>query len=435
MDTININPVLDLSKEYMRDMPDLSGHIHVTKLKLSWNSFSKLNIEHFPPNVKTLILSHNSIEDIIDEKVIPLSVEKLRINSNGIKEFNGSKLGNLRKLNISNNYIKKFVFPPNVNNVDISNNEIEILPDFPKSLVMMDCSANNLDELPTVNNGLMMLACASNRIRDISNLPNSIKLLEASDNLIRSVYNVPRRIETLKLSNNHISDFDCDLPNSLNELFLDNNKLRRVPKLPALIIVICLQQNMIEEIDDDDIPLYTEYVDISDNHIKKIPQCFKANIREFKCSGNYDKHNEYFNDNNLRKSIDLDDTSYEMSYYDDTSYNSADPDVTELSYLYNKDKDKKKNKRKQENIDFYFPDDDDNDSPYSQLYGPYRDHTPNFNNSRLYNTNSNFNSFKDLDYYKKLHETSNTPATTHWVDSRIKDPYCVSVYNTKKIVL
>ena len=440
------NHLLNISRHYMTSIPYLSNYVNITKLNMSVNLLCKIDPSNLPPNLTTLILSKNNIDIVIDKTIIPLNIKKLKLNDNKIPKFDGTGLINLKKLYISGNQLTEFIFPPNIENLDISNNALSVLDNFPQTLKIIDCGNNHLEYLPKINNDLIMMVCNLNRIDTLSNLPDTIKLLDASDNLIRSIKSIPNSMQDLKLSNNLLTEITCRLPPTLNELYLDNNTLSKIPKLPNSVKTICLQQNELEEIDIEDIPMYAEYIDVSNNRIKEIPEYLKKNIKTFKYAGNFENCDIDY------KKLTIDDD--DVSYYDDSLWNDDDDD--NYAYLYknantnkNKNKNKKEEKKNQGTIYEYFKDDDANDpdNPYTSYdpnasydpYPNYQNYNYNHNYNHIYGNSNKFSpyrddssSYKNLDYYKKLH---NTTTNTEYTNINLGNPCCLSVYNKKQIIL
>jgi hypothetical protein len=381
---------LDMSKSHIVAFPDLSQYTNITSLNVSHNYIYNLDVDFFPPYIKSLSLSNNHLTGCVDD-VLPLTIEKLKLDNNNISKFDGSKFLNLKELSIASNNLVCFTFPPNIESLDISTNKLLKLPRFPDSLKGIACSNNLLTTLPTMNESLKCLSCNINKIEFLPYLPASLRELDASDNVIHTVVNLPNSLRCLLLSNNKLSGITCKTLNNLETLDIDNNRLQQVPLLPKNIINVNLAYNKIEEIDHSDIPYTVDKLNISYNRILEIPSGFRARFAEFEYQGN-----KY-------ATRDFDMKKYGIS--DENEYNDDDDD-----YLMGS----------KNNIHNYF------DKHKNDRYDPY-------DSDFRYGNSYNHESYKNLSYYDKLHNSVKYPDT--YTDDNLKNPYCVSVYNTKKIVL
>lgn len=393
-----ISESLALTRSYMTTIPNLNSYRNVTKLDMSHNLLSTIDITKFPPNLTTLILSKNNINITIDSTVIPPQIEKLKLENNLITKFDGSRLVNLKVLKISGNKLSEFIYPPNINHLDISDNNLMKLRNrCPQSLTYLDCSNNNFITLPILNESMVILNCSSNRLELLPALPDTLKILNAGSNLIEIIYELPDNIEGIDLSSNLLNNITCHHLRNLQEMTLENNKLREIPKLPFGLKTLCIQQNEILELRFTDIPFSVRYLDVSDNYITEVPRMLIDRIPTFKYSTNFGNNNAY-----------SDTSKYNVSSGSDSPmYDSDDADV---SYLY-ADKTKK-----QKTISEYF----DKGDPYGM------------NNRRAWHESND--TYKNLGYYNRLHNPQYANPTPY-VDPNLTDPYCVSIYNKKEITL
>lgn len=267
-------------------MPDFSEYDNLTELNMSHNSFCTIDPVKLPPYLMKLILIKNNLNSTINHKVILSTITMLCLDENLIDVFDGRELRNLKQLSIKNNDLREFIFPPNISMLYISGNKITNLDDFPASLRAIDCSHNQLSQLPKINIGLTELLCNLNIIEELPDLPDSIMALDASDNLLRTIEQLPANLEDLTLNGNSLSDISCSLPKFLKELYLDDNQFTYLPPMPSYIEIICIKNNKITKLHSQEIPFNVNHLNISNNKLSEIPLILKNRIKEFIFSGN-----------------------------------------------------------------------------------------------------------------------------------------------------
>jgi Leucine-rich repeat (LRR) protein len=140
---------------YINDIPKSTEIISIKQ-----NNLTKITF--LMENLREVHLSKNNITDI--EELLD-SIELLDISNNNIGMIVLFPL-KLKLLNAYNCKLKKILckFPPNLEKLDLYNNELEFVPDFPNSLTWADLSANDLRTIPNNIKNLTYL--------DISNNPN-----------------------------------------------------------------------------------------------------------------------------------------------------------------------------------------------------------------------------------------------------------------------
>jgi len=386
----------------MTYIPNLSNYVKITTLNMSNNIISTIDIKDLPPNLEKLILTKNNIGIAIDSTVIPGKIKKLFLNDNLISKFYGQNFKNLTKLSVSSNKLIEFVFPPNVKIVDISGNQLTKLPNFPSSLRAIDCGHNMLEKLPKLNDNLVELTVNLNRLSTLSDLPNTLISLDASDNLINSIIRLPDNLRDLNLNNNLLCEI-CILPESLTDLHLDDNSFTELPYLPSNITTICIKKNGIRQFNPDEIPLSVTHLDISHNKIHEIPLILKHRLDRFDYSGNSDTISS-----NAITRYTIDNDSY------------SNDDENDYNHLFNSD-DPFDNK--------YFS--EYNKTDYDNTHNPYSNYSnPNLNYQKYLNRQNKLNGY-NAEYYGT--DYFNDTTKYNFVDINLKNPRCVSVYNTKII--
>lgn len=163
----------------------------IENLKLSLFNSSKLRVYfayfknhncHLCHNLKTLDLSYNNIDDdFLARLYFPPLIQDLDLSNNNIytlsDSFNISNLNNLKKLDLSNNNLIK----------------ISISVGMSSKLEVLVLSGNNLHNCnflhkPLFQN-LVNLNLSRNLISNLANLPLSLKILDLSGNFLSSFFN------------------------------------------------------------------------------------------------------------------------------------------------------------------------------------------------------------------------------------------------------
>jgi Leucine-rich repeat (LRR) protein len=275
---------MDLQNYSITQMPDLHTYDWLKKLDLRNNEIKKLTKDHFPPNLKTFNIKNNFIKELTYFNFSE-SVTHLNASENKIESFDGECFINIRRLQLENNKLNSFVFPPNVKYVNISNNNLTELPDFPEQLLIIRCEKNSITELPFLNEKLKEINFSENEIKKIPDFPANLNIIDFSNNSINTIDNLPDLLTHLYLSDNKIETFEVILPENLVVLDISGNRFIDVPSLPPNIMEVDISNNSILEINF--IPYSVVKFDCTNNRITTIPQeLLERRILEIK----YDSH-------------------------------------------------------------------------------------------------------------------------------------------------
>lgn len=121
--------------------------------------------------IKSVYLQSNQIDDTFDVKYLPLTLKDLNLSKNKLSKF----------LNFS--------LHVNLSDVNLSNNMLTQMPEFPFSIKYVNVSGNQIDDIKTLKklSNLQVLNVTNNNIKSLDNLPDNIVELYASGNPIESV--------------------------------------------------------------------------------------------------------------------------------------------------------------------------------------------------------------------------------------------------------
>jgi Leucine-rich repeat (LRR) protein len=153
------------------------------------------------------------IDGILFNRLLRLDkVQKIKIVNTNI-----TTLANIPP-NVLNIFVKKGdiqivnfkLVPTNVKKVEIINNRINriLFLDELINLTYLDLSQNNLESIPQLSKNLKTFIATHNKIKKISNLNKNLMELNLSNNLIEQVCNVPPDLELLNISRNLIRIVD-----------------------------------------------------------------------------------------------------------------------------------------------------------------------------------------------------------------------------------
>lgn len=128
--------------------------------------------------------------------------------------------------------------------LDVSNNNLSVLPELPETLSSLLVGANQLTSLPPLPVDLTELDAGHNQIRALTFLPVGLTSLKVNNNNIVMVDKVPVGLVKLDVSHNQLAVMPT-LPHHLKELYADNNKLVRLTDLPADLLVLNVSNNQL----------------------------------------------------------------------------------------------------------------------------------------------------------------------------------------------
>lgn len=238
-------------------------------LDLSRRRMGVFPMQEIPLQTAWLVLSNNQISRVPDEIKRLQMIERLALNDNSISEVEEG-FGQLSKLTW----------------VDMTRNNLKGLPSnlYFNKLVGLGLSENDFEEIPQcVFNfkSLKKFGFFSNRIKFISpkieNLRNLVKL-DLSNNLIEELPDeicCLNNLSWLNLSNNKLKKLPSNFGMLVNleELGLGNNSLEEIPDMSNIkrLRIFSAFNNKIKSFDIKSSSI--RKIDLSNNQIKKFPEC------------------------------------------------------------------------------------------------------------------------------------------------------------------
>lgn len=131
----------------------------------------------------------------------------------------------IHHMTISENY-NDIVF------IDMSDNDIYLLPKLPKNLQVLICCNCKLSRIKKLPDSLSFLNCSNNYLTSICELPSHLKTFGCAHNNLCSMPTLPSGLQSFWCNHNQLKILDY-LPNSLEFLHCHNNPdLKRLPPLP-----------------------------------------------------------------------------------------------------------------------------------------------------------------------------------------------------------
>lgn len=313
-------------------------------IKTNASQLKLLSIANEILDLSYLNITHLSIENSsLTQLKAPLSLTHLNITSclSLSNIINLNELTLLNELTINDTKIGRLNdLPPNLATIDLSSNNLSILPILPNSVKTLKCSNNpiyilnlptNLNmlfcskcklksidlckTLKTVNisnnqitkidlfEGLVDINIGNNPIRSVELWPATLKRLNINGTKIRNIDSIPRNIELLNISNTLVDNIDLNdlsdikhlsvaglgilalpyIPSTITSLNISFNNLRKLPKLPNTLTNLECQNNMLREITN--LPSKLRILNCSNNRIKIIDK-LPEGIADVICSHN-----------------------------------------------------------------------------------------------------------------------------------------------------
>ncbi len=195
---------------------------------------------------------------------------------------------NLEKITCINSKLKIVSckeYPPSLNYINFSNNNIELIIDIPENITHLYLDYNNLSYINNLPENLHVLSIKNNIIRNIDFLNNNIKELYLNSNQIDKINILSDSLEHLDISKNTVIEITY-LPPNLKTFIAYNCKIQNIEcELPKKLQKIDLYNNYLEYIQD--FPDSLIWVDLSYNNLKILPGNI-SRLKYFDISSNTD---------------------------------------------------------------------------------------------------------------------------------------------------
>ncbi|UWU68073.1 NEL-type E3 ubiquitin ligase domain-containing protein [Bradyrhizobium sp. NC92] len=202
-------------------------------------------------------------------------------------------------------------FPPGLQSLDVSNNELVHLPDaLPADLRWLGASDNRLTSLPeTFPAGLQSLEIGNNQLTGLpealpesistlaigscrltslpDTLPAGLQDLDVRGNLLTSLPNaLPTGLQTLAVGGNRLTSLPETLPPDLQELEADGNRLTSLPNaLPAELRLLFARDNNLNNLPDT-LPPELQRLHVGVNRLTSLPATLPAELQVLEVRGN-----------------------------------------------------------------------------------------------------------------------------------------------------
>ena len=131
--------------------------------------------------------------------------------------------------------------------LDLSRQNLEVLPDIPPGVTELHCYSNNLTSLPPLPTGLTVLDCYMNKLTSLPSLPETLKKLVCSMNKLTILPSLPNELTDLICEMKELSTLP-PLPESLKRLECSDNQLTTLELPPRLAMLFC-KNNQITTLD------------------------------------------------------------------------------------------------------------------------------------------------------------------------------------------
>jgi hypothetical protein len=178
-------------------------------------------------------------KQMINLNALPAGLEKLYISEvSMLGTLDFSRFTKMEELILNQCEIGQIVaWPPNVRLIYANWNNLESVPEFPKSVEIVELNKNQLTDLPKIDHTqLRTLRVDKNQLKTIPILPKSLEELRAENNTLVSLPKViPAGMTRLYVRCNKLTLLPIIQNSQLEELFCGFNKLAELPQLPVTL--------------------------------------------------------------------------------------------------------------------------------------------------------------------------------------------------------
>ena len=271
---------LTVNNNKITSLPKLNTYLHLNSINFSYNSVRKVSA--IPRKMQIFIADNNKITSMDGCETKKLI--KFSINQNKLTEFPYHLNNRLKKYIIRGNLIQTIdirVFHQKLAYIDLTNNEIEVLP---KELFLSEClktlilQHNKIKELPAgIENSILLdLNLSFNPLKYFPPiLPKNLERLSIAGCSLAVLPNSIEKLEELvelDVSDNYLSS----LPHleNLQKFYASKNRFASIPKFCNVIEEVDLSFNRMMQLTPQNVPYFHENLltlDISCNQITSFP--------------------------------------------------------------------------------------------------------------------------------------------------------------------
>ena len=218
---------LHCNNNYLGMLPPLPDSLYI--IECSDNFLHSLPL--LPKRIHDIIVQSNYLDSLPN---LPVSLERLVCDNNRLYSLPPIP-SQLKELFCGNNFIHQLpTLPTTIIRLECWVNPIHSLPNpLPPNIIDLECSNDSLSVLPNLPNSLQTLIFSSNNIHYMPNLPSSLKQLDCESNpLYQLPIILPKNLIDLYCGGDSLTALPI-LPDSLKNLSCIQNNILCLPKLPA----------------------------------------------------------------------------------------------------------------------------------------------------------------------------------------------------------
>lgn len=200
-------------------------------LKILYVAFNDIEIFTFPPNIVELTTKQNKIKHLPE---FPKSLRIFDCSDNDLSELPDMNDG--------------------LDKIDFSSNKLMAFPYFPDSVTLICGTSNKIKNVFFLPLSLQYLELRDNHINNIScPLPQGLLTIDLAENLITELPDFPKNVQEVNLNNNRIFEFHA-IPDSITSLDISNNCLETDPRIfiNDSVKLLCDNNNFNDKDDDRD---------------------------------------------------------------------------------------------------------------------------------------------------------------------------------------
>lgn len=222
---------LNLENNKLKMLPLIP--VSLKRLTLKGNKFKQICLKD--TNIEILSLSNNKFKNF-GEIILPETLIELELDNNLIPiETISINLPIIKKITMRNNGIKNFDCSNSIQYLDLFNNKLTNISQYP-NLLILNISKNNIKNLHLNSNKLEIIHCSSNLLNEIKNIPSSCKMLNINNNYIKELWDLPDNIDFLNCLYNPLEKIK--IPKYCQKLLIDFDNIKYIKNIIKLKDII-----------------------------------------------------------------------------------------------------------------------------------------------------------------------------------------------------